>query len=44
MKSAAMGDAPVEALTYSVETLSVTRCDYLGPESWRVGFVNRLPL
>ena len=41
--STAMGDAPVEALTYSVETLSVTRCDYFGPESWRVGFVNRLP-
>jgi len=25
-----------------VETLSVTRCDYLGPDSWRVNFVNRL--
>ena len=40
--SAAMGGAPVEALSYSVETLSVTRCDHLGPESWRVNFVNRL--
>jgi alpha-ribazole phosphatase len=41
--STAMGDAPVEALSYAVDTLSVTRCDYFGPESWRVGFVNRLP-
>tara|TARA_B100000674_G_scaffold277190_1_gene228978 strand:- start:17497 stop:18102 length:606 start_codon:yes stop_codon:yes gene_type:complete len=40
--SAAMGGAPVEALSYSVETLSVTRCDHLGLESWRVNFVNRL--
>ena len=41
--STAMGDAPVEALSYAVDTLSVTRCDYFGPDSWRVGFVNRLP-
>ena len=40
--SAAMGGLPVAALSYSVETLSVTRCDYLGPDSWRVNFVNRL--
>lgn len=40
--SAAMGGQPVSALSYSVETLSVTRCDYLGPDSWRVNFVNRL--
>jgi len=37
----AMGDAPLEALTYSVETLSVTRCDCFGPDQWRIGFVNR---
>ena len=41
--SAAMGGAPVEALSYAVDTLSVTRCDYFGPGEWRVGFVNRLP-
>lgn len=41
--STAMGGAPVESLSYVVDTLSVTRCDYLGPESWRVGFVNRPP-
>tara|TARA_R110002110_G_scaffold3887_1_gene20173 strand:+ start:3281 stop:3886 length:606 start_codon:yes stop_codon:yes gene_type:complete len=41
--STAMGGRPVESLSYVVDTLSVTRCDYLGPESWRVGFVNRLP-
>ena len=40
--SAAMGRQPVAALSYSVETLSVTRCDYLRPESWRVNFVNRV--
>lgn len=41
--STAMGDEPVAALSYSVDTLSVTRCDYFAPDSWRVGFVNRLP-
>lgn len=41
--STAMGGAPVESLSYVIDTLSVTRCDYLGPESWRVGFVNRPP-
>ena len=41
--SMAMGDAPIEALSYAVDTLSVTRCDYFGPDSWRVGFVNRIP-
>lgn len=41
--STAMGGAPVEALSYVIDTLSVTRCDYLGPESWRIGFVNRPP-
>lgn len=40
--STAMGDAPVEALSYAVDTLSVTRCDYFGGDGWRVGFVNRL--
>ena len=40
--STAMGRQPVAALSYSVETLSVTRCDYLAPDSWRVNFVNRL--
>lgn len=42
--SAAMGDAPREALAYVVDTLSVTRCDHLGEDGWRVGFVNRLAL
>ena len=41
--STAMGGAPVQSLSYMVDTLSVTRCDYLGPSKWRVGFVNRLP-
>jgi alpha-ribazole phosphatase len=41
--STAMGGAPLEALSYVIDNLSVTRCDYLGPESWRVGFVNRPP-
>lgn len=41
--STAMGGAPVESLSYVVDNLSVTRCDHLGPESWRVGFVNRPP-
>ena len=41
--STAMGGAPVESLSYVIDTLSVTRCDYLGPESWRIGFVNRPP-
>jgi alpha-ribazole phosphatase len=41
--STAMGDSPIEALSFAVDTLSVTRCDYFGPDSWRVGFVNRLP-
>ena len=41
--SIAMGGAPVQSLSYVVDTLSVTRCDYLGPSKWRVGFVNRLP-
>ena len=40
--SAAMGGAPLAALSYTIETLSITRCDYLGPESWRINFVNRL--
>ena len=42
--SLAMGGAPVAALSYSVETLSLTRCDCIGPDSWRVNFVNRLAL
>ncbi len=41
--STAMGGAAVESLSYVVDNLSVTRCDYLGPESWRIGFVNRPP-
>ena len=41
--STAMGGAPVQSLSYVVDTLSITRCDYLGPSKWRVGFVNRLP-
>lgn len=41
--STAMGGAAVESLSYVVDTLSVTRCDYLGPDKWRVGFVNRPP-
>jgi alpha-ribazole phosphatase len=41
--STAMGGAPVASLSYVIDTLSVTRCDYLGPESWRIGFVNRPP-
>jgi alpha-ribazole phosphatase len=40
--SAAMGGPPVQALSYSVETLSITRCDYIDSENWRVNFVNRL--
>ena len=40
--STAMGGAPGAALSYSVETLSITRCDYLDAENWRVNFVNRL--
>lgn len=36
------GDAPA-ALSYVVDTLSVTRCDHLGEKGWRIGFVNRLP-
>lgn len=39
----AMNAAPVAALSYVIETLSVTRCDNLGDRGWRVGFVNRLP-
>lgn len=41
--STAMGDEPVAALSYAVDTMSLTRCDYFAPDSWRVGFVNRLP-
>jgi len=41
--STSMGGAPVESLSYVIDNLSVTRCDYLGPESWRIGFVNRPP-
>lgn len=41
--AAAMGGMPASALSYVVETLSVTRCDYLGAQGWRVGFVNRVP-
>lgn len=41
--STAMGGAPVQSLSYVIDTLSVTRCDYLGPETWRIGFVNRPP-
>jgi alpha-ribazole phosphatase len=41
--AAAMGGAPPVALSYVVETLSVTRCDNLGDAGWRIGFVNRLP-
>jgi alpha-ribazole phosphatase len=41
--SAAMGDQAVAALSYSVDTLSVSRCDYFAPGSWRIGFVNRRP-
>ena len=40
--STAMGGAPVQALSYSVETLSITRCDYIDSKNWRVNFVNRL--
>lgn len=40
--SAAMGHQPVAALSYVVDTLSVTRCDNFDADSWRVGFVNRL--
>lgn len=39
----AMSAAPAAALSYVIETLSVTRCDNLGDRGWRVGFVNRLP-
>ena len=42
--SAAMGGAPLAALSYVVDTLSVTRCDNFDADSWRVGFVNRLPV
>lgn len=42
--SAAMGGAPRAALSYAVDPLSVTRCDFIDRESWRVGCVNRLPL
>ena len=41
--STAMGGAAVESLSYVVDNLSVTRCDYLGAESWRIGFVTRPP-
>lgn len=41
--AAAMGGPPAAALSYVVDTLSVTRCDDLGGLGWRVGFVNRLP-
>ena len=41
--SAATGGTPLAALSYSIETLSITRCDYFDAESWRVNFVNRLP-
>lgn len=40
--SAAMGDQPLAALSYAVDTLSVTRCDNFEADSWRVGFVNRV--
>ena len=42
--SAAMGGAPEAALSYVVDTLSVTRCDYIDGRGWRVGFVNRVAL
>ncbi len=41
--SAAMGGAPEAALSYVVDTLSVTRCDHIGGRGWRVGYVNRVP-
>ena len=41
--AAATGSPPEAALSYVIDTLSVTRCDDLGPLGWRVGFVNRLP-
>ena len=41
--AAATGAQPEAALSYVIDTLSVTRCDDLGPLGWRVGFVNRLP-
>ncbi len=41
--ASATGAPPEAALSYVIDTLSVTRCDDLGPLGWRVGFVNRLP-
>ena len=40
--STAMGDSPLAALSYSVENLSVTQCDYFSLDRWRIRFVNRL--
>lgn len=42
--AAAMGGAPLEALAYVVDPLSVTRCDRFEDGGWRVGYVNRSPL
>lgn len=40
--STAMGDSPLAALSYSVDNLSVTQCDYFASDRWRIRFVNRL--
>ena len=40
--SAAMGSEPTAALSYSIDNLSITKCDFFPPDKWRIGFVNRV--